>query len=189
MHAEATCRLEPIQKKKKRKKKRNSRSIFFCKFYSSILSLRTLPHQFGLKKPTLSLPFASKNASRVLCLYLPLRAFLDLHIACERALPGEWGWGRGREKGNESLHWRLINLNSTPRTPLWLLWCWVVKIWPIRSSPFPSRIPAPPGELSRRLPCIQSVRLFRLSKCHKLWRQRFWESSFLPDLIKTINVS
>ena len=109
--------LSPYKKKKKKKKKRNSRSIFFCKFYSSILSLRTLPHQFGLKKPTLSLPFASKNASRVLCLYLPLRAFLDLHIACEQALPGEWGWGRGREKGNESLHWRLINLNSTPRTP------------------------------------------------------------------------
>ena len=93
MHAEATCRLEPIQKKKKRKKKRNSRSILFCKFYSSILSLRTLPHQFGLKKPTLSLPFASKNASRVLCLYLPLRAFLDLHIACEQVGEGE---GKGK---------------------------------------------------------------------------------------------
>ena len=113
MHAEATCRHEPIQKKKKR------RSIFFCKFYSNIVyfSPRTLPHHFCLIKPSLSLPFASKNASRVLCLYLPLRAFLDLHIACEQALPGEWGWGRGREKGNESLHWRLINLNSTPRTP------------------------------------------------------------------------
>jgi len=42
------------------------------------------------------------------------RAFFDLHIAFEQALTGERGWGRGKEK--ESLQWRLINLNSAPRT-------------------------------------------------------------------------
>ena len=51
--------------------------------------------------------------------------------------------GLGKEKGKESLHCCLKNLNAAPRTPLWLLWCWAVKIWPIRSSPFRFPTPAP----------------------------------------------
>ena len=32
---------------------------------------------------------------------------------------------------------------ASQKNPLWPLWCWAVKISPIRSSPFPFRTPAP----------------------------------------------
>ena len=57
-------------KNKQTNKKKNRRSIYFFKFYSN----------YVWKKPLLSLPFAGKNASRVLCLYLPFGAFLDLDL-------------------------------------------------------------------------------------------------------------
>ena len=44
---------------------------------------------------------------------------MDLHFVGEQALSGMRGWAREKVGGGggESLHCRLINLNSAPRTP------------------------------------------------------------------------
>ena len=81
----------------------------------------TFPHQFALIKPQLSLTFAGKHPSRVLCLYLAFQRFLG--PACSLQASPSGSVRLGKEKGKESLHCRLKNLNSAPRTPIWLLWC------------------------------------------------------------------